>query len=392
MQAQYGDALRGLLEVLPNRFVDLERERQEAPELIDELAALVGEEAQIRRLDEDPRFHTWGLCDLLIEESRRAAFGDPEMAQLLARLAIALVDRLDAWRYGAAFLEDLRALGWAYYGNGLRVASELRRADDALERALGFLEAGSGDPLVAAQLFTLEASLRRAQRRFDEAQRLLDEVIFIYRETGEHHLEGRTLVKKAIGLRNVDAAQDALPFLLRAVELIEPERDPRLHLCAHHNLVYCLLDADRPAEARALLERIRPAYAEFDDFSTRLRLRWIEGKLAAVEERFELAEAAFREVRAGFLEQGIGYDAALVSLDLALLYLDRGQNAAVLELAQQMLPIFQAQDVHREAVAALLIFQRAAVSHSLTSGTVEGISAYLRRARHDPACRYEEPS
>ncbi len=391
-RVEYSAAFDSALDLLPRRCVDLQRERREAPALVEELASVVGEEEQIRLLEEESRYQTWGVCDLLINESRRAAFEDPVVAQLLARLAIELVGRLDTWKYGASFLEDVRALGHAYFANGLRMASDLREAEEAIDRARRSLELGAGDPLVMAQVLSLQASLRRDQRRFDEAQYLLDEVITIYRETGELHLEGRALVKKAYGLREACSAQEAIPVLRRAVSLIDPRRDTRLLLCARHNLICTLLDRGRSAEARKQLDLSRSDYREYPDFWTQLRLRWVEGKLAAAEERFADAESSFVSAREGFLANEVGYDAALVSLDLALLYLDHGRNAEVIELAQQMLPIFHAQDVHREAVAALLIFQKAAFSRSLTASTIEGIAAYLRRARHDPTYRYEKPS
>ena len=48
------------------------------------------------------------------------------------------------------------------------------------------------------------------------------------------------------------------------------------------------------------------------------------------------------------------YDAAIVSMDLALLYLRQRRTAELKTLAKEMLPIFRSQDVHREAVAALV--------------------------------------
>ena len=391
-RVEYSAAFDSALELLPRRYIDLQRERQEAPELVEELAAVEEEAEQIRRLEEEPRYQTWGVCDLLINQSRQAAFENPVVAQLLARLAIELVDRLDSWKYGASFLEDVRALGCAYLANGLRMASDLHGAQVAIDRARRSLELGAGDPLVMAQVLSLESSLCRDQRRFDEAQFLLDEVIAIYRETGEAHLEGRALVKKAHALRESCSSEEAIPVLQRAVKLIDPRRDTRLLLCARHNLIYTLLDRGRAAEARELLDRSRGDYSEYPDFWTQLRLRWVEGKLAAAEERFADAESFFISAREGFLANEVGYDAALVSLDLALLYLQHGRNAEVMELARHMLPIFRAQDVHREAVAALLIFQKAALSRSLTAATISAIAAYLRRARHDPTYRFEKPS
>ena len=80
------------------------------------------------------------------------------------------------------------------------------------------------------------------------------------------------------------------------------------------------------------------------DFSTSLRRRWIEGRLAAGLGRFDEAEAAFRETRQGFIERGIGYDAALASLDLAALYASRGSLAEVKVRGQPKVEILRSDD------------------------------------------------
>jgi hypothetical protein len=252
------------------------------------------------------------------------------------------------------------------------------------------LEEGVGDPLTRAQVLNIEASLRRDQRRFEDSQQLLEEVIGIYRETGDAHMEGRALIKKAAAYRENGMAAGAAVLLRRALTLIEPDWDPRLVLCARHNLVTAFVDSGRLEEAEALLEDTRPLYGRFPDFSILLRRRWIEGRLAAGQDRLEEAEAALEETRRGFIERGIGYDAALVSLDLAALYASRGRLSEVKALAEEMLPIFRSRDVHREAMAALIVFQHAARAESLTLRMVEEVAAYLRRARRDPTLRYDE--
>jgi hypothetical protein len=53
-----------------------------------------------------------------------------------------------------------------------------------------------------------------------------------------------------------------------------------------------------------------------------------------------------------------------------------------------MLPIFQAADLHREALAALAVFQQAAAREAATVELVEEVAAFLGRARHDPGLRF----
>ncbi|HYU33246.1 MAG TPA: hypothetical protein VEW48_13885 [Thermoanaerobaculia bacterium] len=79
----------------------------------------------------------------------------------------------------------------------------------------------------------------------------------------------------------------------------------------------------------------------------------------------------------------------MVSLDLAILYLKEGRMADVQRVAEEMLPIFQAQDVHREALAALQLFQEAARQQELTIERALEVAAYLRKARTEPGLRFE---
>lgn len=53
-----------------------------------------------------------------------------------------------------------------------------------------------------------------------------------------------------------------------------------------------------------------------------------------------------------------------------------------------MLPIFQSQDVHREALAALRLFQEAALRQELTVEKALQVVTYLREARTEPGRRF----
>jgi hypothetical protein len=79
-----------------------------------------------------------------------------------------------------------------------------------------------------------------------------------------------------------------------------------------------------------------------------------------------------------------------VSIDLALLFVREGRTGELKELAEQMQLIFAAEDIHREAAAALVLFQEAARREALSIGTLEKIAAYLKAARLDPSLRYRE--
>lgn len=94
-------------------------------------------------------------------------------------------------------------------------------------------------------------------------------------------------------------------------------------------------------------------------------------------------------MRQDFLARDNAYDAALVTMEMAVLHLEAGQTGEVKSLAREMAPIFEAQKVHREALAALLLFREAVEQDAATAGLARRVVAYLYRARHDPDLRFE---
>jgi tetratricopeptide (TPR) repeat protein len=179
-------------------------------------------------------------------------------------------------------------------------------------------------------------------------------------------------------------------LLRRALDLIDPQDDPRVFLAARHNLINALNESGRSREAFALLFHTRPLYLKAGDRMNLLKLRWLEGLVALGLQRIEQAEAAFREVRQAFIELDLSYDVALVSLDLAGTYTLQGRSADVRDIAEETLAIFQGHNIHREALAALLVFCSAARSDQAGIELVREVSEFLKRARNNPDLRFSQ--
>ncbi|HBL31874.1 MAG TPA: hypothetical protein DD490_34055 [Acidobacteria bacterium] len=152
-----------------------------------------------------------------------------------------------------------------------------------------------------------------------------------------------------------------------------------MSLCAHYNLALYLVAAGRLDEAADQLEMDEPLYRHFPEPWAQLRLLWLNGDIAAGKGDLAAAERAYLQTREGFTAHHMGYDAAMVSLDLAALHLEAGLLADVQQLAEEMLPIFQAQVVDRETLAALRLFQEAARRQEVTVEKVRELATRLRR-------------
>lgn len=366
------------------------QERAEAPGLFVELTRYPSEQRKLV-LQNSPRFHQWGVFELIVERTLETSIQSPSYAEELGLLAIQLSGYLDAGFYGNGLIEDLRARCWAYIGNARRVKSDWRAAEEAFADAYLHLKKGTKDPFERAIVFDLEASLRRGQRRFEQAFKLLRRAHSLFLQNGHRHRAGRTLVNLSVVYHYAGSPVEGIPILYQALDLIDPEQEPRLLLCARHNLIDFVSESGRFLEAQKLYRDTRSLYRSFPDAWTQNRRKWVKGKIARGLGQADQAESLFLAAREGFINEGIPYDTALVSLELATLYAEQRRTADLKRLAEEMVPIFSSLHIHREALAALAYLKQAAEAERATVDLVTGVATYLRRAQHDPTLRFSAP-
>lgn len=387
----YGAMLDRLVEASAALGTPLTHQQVEAPVLLAELLLHPVKRRRIL-LRNGRRFHSWPLAELLFDRSREEAFEDPAQAESLARLGLEVAEHLVDAGHEADVVADLRARGLAQLANALRMRSDLRTAEELFAEARECLDRGTGDPYEAARLLELEASLRKDQLRFREALDLLGRAVGKYRSVGESHRARRAILKQAVVHRESGDPAEAIGVLRGVLDSFDPRDEPRLSLCAHHNLATWLADLERPMEAYKVMQEAAELYERFPDPWTQRRRAWVEGRILLQLGQDEEAERQLLAAQRGFVAQEIAYDAALVSLDLAAVYARQGRTRDLRRVAAEMVPVFRARDVHREALAALAFFRRAVEMEAATAGVVEQVLDYLRRARHDPSARFEQPA
>ena len=383
------------MDYLANALAD---SREKAPELWAELKPYRFED-QYQLIRVHRRFVTWGLCELLCKESARLAVIDPARAVECAELAVLVSDLLkEEAAEKTHCLYQLRGYSWAHDGNARRVLGDLRNADESFSIADAWWEAGEvelGDILgYEPVILDYKASLRIAQRRFGEAFQILDRMFAIHTrgERPEHkdaHLAGRVLVKKALALEEMGESEMAIDLLHQSEAMVDAQRDPRLLLVLRHNLLWGLAQVERYDEARELFPEVQALCQELGNPMDLLRLRWTEGRIFAGQSQTRQAIEVFQALRQDFADRGIAYDAALVTLELTALYAKEGRFDEVKELSLEMAEIFRVHEVHREGLAALLFFQKAAERERATAKLAREIAAFLEKLRVDPALRFE---
>jgi tetratricopeptide (TPR) repeat protein len=349
--------------LIPRWMVPAERDLRGAQGDFEELLTLPPEDRASRLARARSRFRSPGLVRLLLDESRRRLPGQPAEALHFAELAWKVANR----NPGMPEFYELYVLATATMANACRAQDQNSRAEELFALSRQIMDKhGVTAPAVIARVDDLVGSLRKDQRRFPEAERLLKRAAVLYRLVRSSEDHARVLVKLADTYSARGSLGPAIETIQTALGLLGPESDPPLRLCAYYNLAFYLVAAGRLDEASDQLEADEPLYRSFPEPWAQLRLLWLQGDIAAGKGDLATAERFYRETREGFIVHHMGYDAAMVSLDLAILYLQTGRLADVQQLAEEMVAIFQAQDVNREALAALRLFQEAARRQELT--------------------------
>jgi tetratricopeptide (TPR) repeat protein len=327
--------------------------------------------------------------EVLLQLSFEARYRNPVQMVELARSAQQTADRAEKKPYGEALQTDLRARAWAELSNAWRVNEMFKNAETSLAQARSLSEQGTGDPLLEIRIDDFEASLRKAQRRFEEAISLLDRVHRAYLRLGERHLAGRALMSKGINLELSGKPAEAIRSLQQAISLIDAERDPQLVATVHHSLLKTLVDCGRFQEAGRLLLQsgLRQKFA--DDPLNLLRLRWVEAKIMAGHGRLDDAQEALAAVHRGFHQRGLHYVAAVAGLDLAevMLRLDKKTEAHC--LAVDLYNTFQERRIDIEAQRALMTFEVVCSCQAATPKIARRIGDFLDRRQHNPTLLFE---
>jgi tetratricopeptide (TPR) repeat protein len=323
------------------------------------------------------------LCLRFCEESESAAAHDPTLAMELAETALLVALHVPE-------VVRSRAQGWSlgFVGNVQRVVGgDFAAAERSFSQAWRLWRSGK-DPMglfSEAYLLDLEASLHRAQRRFAQALKLHANALALARV----HEVGAILLNRAVTYQHQGNHEEALRVLARAEKAIDGERQPRLLYGVLFNRTSNLLLLGRTEEAAPLVPEVRRLADQLANDIDGIRTTWLEANCASGLGRRGEALAKLAEVRQGFVEKSLPFDYALAGLDETLLYREEGRFPEIQSLAAEILKFFKAQNVHREAIAAILLFKEAAEQEKVTAGLVQRLKTYLSEARRRPGVRFE---
>jgi tetratricopeptide (TPR) repeat protein len=386
-RADYDTAFKVLPLLLDRHLEDVSDQYERALRDLKQLLRLPSEERR-RTIDRaNSRFRGTFLAGMLLDESKKLMAIDVPRALELAETAEAVLCRTPQ----GPDVGGLVARAAAYMANAYRRLDNYQEARRWFAFARSTIRfQGVTDPQIYAEIDSAEAVFHIDQRRFREAEELLGRSIALYALAGAKAEAAHPLLTLGILHGNRGRYRKAIATTRTALEHIDPKYDRRLYISARFNLALFLCEDGDHGKAAETLERDRDLFRDFPDLYTQLRLVWLEGKIASGFGDFRYAEEAFRSTREGFILHRHGYDAAMASLDLALVYAREERMGEMKQLAEEMHEIFSSDGVHREAIAALLLFEEAARQEVLTVEAIEEVADYLKRARGNPSLRFRK--
>jgi len=327
--------------------------------------------------------------EAFLERSWSLRHDDPDEMVRLAMFATLVAGKLDPATHGSRQVKDLQCRAWAELGNAYRVADDLDAADFALGRAAELYLEGTRDELLGARLFDLQASLFGARRSFAAALQTLDVVHELYVRHGDVHLAGRALIKKGLYSGLANDSEEAIRLLRRGLAMIDAEREPQLALSAVHNIAFFLIGCGKFREARSLVWQNLPLYDAHGGQLHRIKLQGLRGLICAGLGELDRAEEYLTAARRGFEEAGVRYHAAIAGLDLAVVWLRQGRREEARDLVLESVRVFLELRIHREALAAVLVLQRAFEKGLQADALLDKAREFLRRIEQDPALTFE---
>lgn len=250
--------------------------------------------------DHRPRFCSTEFLVLLADRASEEIYHAPERGLQYGELVLVSAANLDRQILPKPIWHDAQVEAWSIVASIRRqavalppsadlVRAALAEAEAAIQEAEEHLAQGSGTLVVRAALLSAKASLACDLGELDEGLRAVDQALSILRAAAAGPQLSRALLTKGrLLLANGDTVA-SLPLFTEALVHVDPNNDRPIALAAQHNLAVALAVLERFPEARLHLQEAFAMVKLLARPLGKARLRWLAGRIAALEGSPELA-------------------------------------------------------------------------------------------------------
>ena len=335
--------------------------------------------AEERRRVRGYLFKSTVLFDLLRKESRLEGRKSRRRGIELAKLALVSLEGSDEI-FGQR-IHDLRALGWAWLGNALRLALDFSAATAALEQAdrEWSKPRAHRDLKVLAHICIRKGALRMMRREYAVATQDVDRSCSLFRQLEQTRDEALALIQRARIHIYAGKLSEAVGDLREAAGLIDEDEERELAFAIRGNLANALVRAGQTDSAAKQLDRARQLNRAIDDPSGTLKLDWIAGDLSELRGDLEAAKRFYLVVRAGFRDADEMRYFGMVSVDLMTIHSLHDEWERVGVLAAKTLPILGSLILHRETLATVGLLAEAVEAGSVSRRILKNLRIALRQ-------------
>lgn len=266
---------------------------------------------------------------------RSYAIRQDDAAEMLALAELAV-------EQAATESREVQALAMTHLGNAFRVNGRFAEAHSSFDKAEALYS--RPEPL----LLRFRASLLQDQRKYGAAITCLKRAARL-----EKDREGRAILK--LQLANVlDLSGEHRAAADLVGKTLDDLKDPKIVASAFHGLTHYLVNEGLTEQALWVLQHGH-RFFEFFGALARLRVIWLEGRLASAVGDRATALDCFRKAKEGFAEKLLFQEVALLSLETAHEYARRHDLVAAQVELEGMPEILKALGIGPEAAAAKVL-------------------------------------
>ncbi len=345
-------------------------------------------EALEERIAEVPE-HLEGpmIVQAVVERSQALRYEDPSAMVRLAHFAAIFAGGISTERYPEERVIRLRLFALTELANAHRVADAPHEAQQVLDHAIHLL-ARASDPLLRARFFIVQAGVDGSNRLYAPALDRLDVAYAVYKQQGENHLAGRTLIKKAMYVGYSGDPEGAIRVSQEGLASVDESREPSLVASAFQLHSHWLMSSGRFREARLALWEVRKRSQFLAGRINELKIRWLEGQISAGLGELGRAERDILYAKEGFGEANLRYKEALAGVELGVVRLRLRRHDEAERGILQSLDVFESLGISYEVKRATLLIRAALEDKIATVAFVERFVYLLRRAEYDPNAKF----